>query len=186
MVTDLRPDVPLAAPAVDAESLARAYDDHAASMFRVLRRLGVPEASSEDAVQDVFLTAWRKRLEFEGRSTQRTWLYGIALRIARDYRHQRDRRAREVDDAELTHRGPDPEAQTAQAHALRQLDAWLERMSDPLREVFVLMEVEQLRAKEVADLLQIPMNTVYSRLRLAREHLASSIESAGLSEGGKP
>ena len=64
-------------------------------MFRVLRRLGVTEASAEDALQDVFFVAWRRRSDFEGRAALRTWLYGIALRVARDYRRQRDRRARE-------------------------------------------------------------------------------------------
>ena len=59
-------------------------------------------------------------------------------------------------------------------------------MSDALREVFVLIEVEQLRAKEVAELLQIPVNTVYSRLNLAREHLARSIAEADAAGSVQP
>ena len=180
MVTDLSTQAPGRHAPIDAESLARAYDDHAASMFRVLRRLGVSEVSVEDALQDVFLVAWRRREDFEGRAAHRTWLYGIALRVARDYRRQQDREKREVAEVEVPHHGADPETHAAQAHALRQLDALLARVSDTLREVFVLMEVEQLRAKEVAELLEIPLNTVYSRQRRAREELMAATES------GKP
>ena len=63
-------------------TLAEIYQEYAPSVFRNLRRLGVVESQIEDAVQDVFLIAHRRLPEFEGRSTLKTWILGIALRVA--------------------------------------------------------------------------------------------------------
>ncbi len=162
--------------ALDREALAEAYDQHAAFVFRLLRRLGVLESAAPDALQDVFLVAWRRHADFEGRSSSRTWLCGIALRVARDYRLERDRSKREAVDVELSAPAPSPELAHEQRQALQRLDAMLTKLSEVLRECFVLVEVEQLTAPEVAELLQVPLNTVYSRVRLAR---ASVLEQLG-------
>src|SRR5690606_10420520 len=69
--------------------LDRLYDLHADYVFRVLRRLGVDAAHVEDAVQDVFMVVLSRADGFEGRSSLRTWLYGIALRVARTHRRRR-------------------------------------------------------------------------------------------------
>jgi RNA polymerase sigma-70 factor (ECF subfamily) len=174
---------PAAAPPLDRAALADAYDQHATAVFRLLRRLGVTEAAAPDALQDVFVVAWRKHDEFEGRSSLRTWLCGIALRVARDHRRERDRRLREHADFELPAPSPSPEAQAERAAALRKLDSMLSAMSEPLRECFVLTEVEQLRAPEVAELLQVPLNTVYSRVRLARAALLEQMKEGGEARG---
>jgi RNA polymerase sigma-70 factor (ECF subfamily) len=164
---------------LDRQALTEAYDLHATSVFRLLRRLGVPEATAPDALQDVFVVAWRKHAEFEGRSSARTWLCGIALRVARDHRRERARRLQELGDTELPAPSPSPEAQAEHAAALRRLDGLLASMSEALRESFVLVEVEQLRAPEVAELLQVPLNTVYSRVRLARAALLEQMSPEG-------
>src|SRR5262245_44836563 len=78
------PRSPPPAPTLDA-----IYEAHVAYVWRVVQRLGVPESSADDAVQDVFLVVHRKLDGFEGRSSIRTWLYGIALRVARDHRRKR-------------------------------------------------------------------------------------------------
>jgi RNA polymerase sigma-70 factor (ECF subfamily) len=106
-----------AARPLDRKALAAAYDQHALGIFRVLRRLGVPEGAAPDALQDVFLVAWRKHADFEGRSTTRTWLCGIALRVARNYRRERDRRVRERADIELPAGNASPEARYEQTEA---------------------------------------------------------------------
>jgi RNA polymerase sigma-70 factor (ECF subfamily) len=173
------PIAPAAAPRLDRHALAQAYDQHAATVFRLLRRLGVSESAAADALQDVFVVAWRKHQEFEGRSSPRTWLCGIALRVARDYRRERDRRLREHGDVELPADSPSPEAQAAHAAALRRLDTLLAQMSEPLRECFVLVEIEQLQAPEVAELLRVPVNTVYSRVRLARAAVLEQMSAEG-------
>ena len=78
--------------ALDRDSSAtvgRLYEEHADAVFRALRRWGVRDSAADDALQEVFLIASRKLAEFEGRSTHRTWLFGIALRVARGVRRAR-------------------------------------------------------------------------------------------------
>lgn len=170
--------------AQESAELERAYDTYAAEMFRFLRRLGVPDAAVDDAVQDVFFVAWRRRAEFEGRSSQRTWLYGIARRVARDHRRRRDRTHKESPELDQLSTGSDPARQSEAAEAARLVDRVLARMSDTLRETFVLVEIEQLSAPEIAEVVGVPLNTVYSRTRLARDkfrELASSLLEPGRS-----
>jgi RNA polymerase sigma-70 factor (ECF subfamily) len=174
------------APPLDRAAITAAYDEHAPGIFRLLRRLGVPAGAVDDAVQDVFLVAWRRHADFEGRSSTRTWLCGIALRVARDHRNARDRRLRESPELELAHPSPTPESLTAQTEAVRKLDALLAGLNEPLRETFVLIEIEQLSAPEVATLLQTPLNTIYSRLRLAREAIVRAMRPHASAEVESP
>jgi RNA polymerase sigma-70 factor (ECF subfamily) len=155
--------------AEQTHELSISYDLHAVAIFKVLRRLGVPESSLDDAVQDVFFVAWRRRDAFERRSTQRTWLFGIARKVARDYRRRRRRAQTETPELDQMASPLDPTAERNARDASRVVAAALERMSDVLREVFVLVELEELSAPEIAEILGIPVNTVYSRTRLARE-----------------
>ncbi len=62
-------------------------------MWRNLHRLGVPSLVLDEAVQDVFLVVHRRRDEFAGRSSLRTWIFGIVLRVAKDYRRAAHRHA---------------------------------------------------------------------------------------------
>lgn len=164
-----------------ADAIARAYDEHAPVVFRVLRRFGVSDAALDDAVQDVFLVACRRRTAFEGRSSTRTWLYGIARRVARDHRLRSRRGARETDDTDKLHTSRDPASITEAAEAARLLDSALDGMSETLREAYVLLELEELSAPEIATLLDLPLNTVYSRVRLARQHVQAFVRA--LSQG---
>jgi RNA polymerase sigma-70 factor (ECF subfamily) len=175
-VTDTEPAA--VAPALEAsaspaalDAIASAYDEHAPVIFRVLRRFGVPDTALDDAVQDVFLVACRRYAEFEGRSSTRTWLYGIARRVARDHRRSRQRGLRETSEIEKLRTTRDPASITESAEAARLLDCALEGMSETLREVYVLLELEELSAPEIARLIDVPLNTVYSRVRLARQHV---------------
>ncbi|WP_437974045.1 sigma-70 family RNA polymerase sigma factor [Sorangium sp. So ce295] len=79
-------------------TLEEIFEENAAYVWRVLRRLGVGEADVEDVCQEVFLTVHRKLDTFDGSSALRTWLYGICLRLASEYRQRRRRR-------QLPHRG---------------------------------------------------------------------------------
>lgn len=149
-------------------TIDKLYRDHVDQIWRVIRRLGVPEAQAEDATHDVFLVAHRKLDTFEHRSTPRTWLHGIAIRVARRYRSRLGRTVPLMDDQLPTsERTLDGEVHRAQGLAL--LDRVLERMSDRKREVFILHEIEELPGREIGQILEIPMFTVYSRLRAARK-----------------
>jgi RNA polymerase sigma-70 factor (ECF subfamily) len=150
------------------ESVYDAYFDYA---WRSLRRLGVEEANVDDAVQDVFLVVHRRLSGFEGRSSIKTWLYGVVIRVASDYRRSKARKARpdELSDklADQSTKAPDEIA--AQRQAINILDQILSELDVAKREVFVLTEIEQLTAPEIADVLNLKLNTVYSRLRAARQ-----------------
>jgi RNA polymerase sigma-70 factor, ECF subfamily len=151
------------------------YEKHAAFVWRTLRSLGVPSEDTEDAAQEVFSTVFRKLSAFEGRSSLRTWLCGIAVGVARN--HTRKRKRRTGLDAAL----PQPEA-TSPAESTEALDLvtrCLEDLDENLRMVFVLAELEQLTAPEIAEVLTVNVNTVYSRLRLARERFEQSLERHG-------
>jgi RNA polymerase sigma-70 factor (ECF subfamily) len=160
--------------------LSAIYEAHFRYVWRCLRSLGVHDAHVDDALQDVFMVAARRLAEFDGRAELRTWLYAIALRIARKYR-ERARRAPASLDGE---RESQPELvlpATGEGAALSNerlalARAILETLSDEQREVFVLARVEQMSAPEIASVIGIPLNTVYSRLRAAR--LAFEAEAA--------
>ena len=156
----------------DQADLSAVYDAHFRYVWRCLRSLGVHDAQVDDAMQDVFVVAARKLEAFDGGAALRTWLYAIALRIARKYRDKLRKEPASLDGA----RESEPElvlAATAEGAALQNerlalAHAILETLSDEQREVFVLARVEQMSAPEIADVVGIPLNTVYSRLRAAR------------------
>ncbi|HYQ15124.1 MAG TPA: RNA polymerase sigma factor [Polyangiaceae bacterium] len=178
---------PQGAPA-DARSsapvtqLTAVYEAHFRYVWRCLRSLGVYDAQLDDALQDVFVVVQRKLPEFDGGAQLRTWLYAIALRISRKYRERARREPTSLDAAPenqpelvLTHSG---EGAALQNERLALARAALEALSDEQREVFVLARVEQMSAPEIASVIEIPLNTVYSRLRAAR--LAFEAEVARL------
>ena len=165
--------------------LSRVYEAHFRYVWRCLRSLGVRDSQLEDALQDVFVVVQRKLPAFEARAELRTWLYAIALRIARKYKDRARREPTSLEaareqDPELPH-APDESGDAAigserLALARRALSA----LDDDKREVFVLARVEQMSAPEIAGVLGIPLNTVYSRLRIAR--LAFDAEVSRLAE----
>lgn len=161
--------------AVATPSLAEVYDSHVAMVWRTLRALGVDEATLDDAVQDVFIVVHRRLGDFEGRSALSTWIYGIARRVASQYR----RRRRDGADPALLERqaepGPSPRETAERRQAAKLVMELLAELDEDKREVFVLMELEQLPAPAVAEMLAIPVNTAYSRLRLARQRFEAAL-----------
>jgi RNA polymerase sigma-70 factor, ECF subfamily len=160
--------------AVPALSFREIYEQHAAFVWRVLRRFGVRPTDVEDVCQEVFLIVHRKLPAFEHRSSVKTWLYGIALRCASGYR----RRAYVV--REITSDAEESAVEGAQHDSVahRQARALLDRILDGLDEdkrvVFVLYELEELAMAEIAEIVECPLQTAYSRLHAAR----AAVESA--------
>jgi RNA polymerase sigma-70 factor (ECF subfamily) len=160
----------LLAQPLDTAALFRA---HAASLWRALRRMGVREADVEDMCQEVFLVADRRRSDFEGRSSARTWLYGIAARVAADYRKRAVHRHETLTDAVPEEGAGAPQDDAfARQQARAMLDALLDELDPDKRAVFVLYEIEELSMNEVADALGCPLQTAYSRLHAARDRVA--------------
>ena len=165
--------------------LACVYRDNVSFVHRSVRRLGVPDSAVEDVVQDVFLVVARRLDEFEGRADLRTWLFAIAMRVLRHHRrttwrHLRRKQALAHREAALPKYGEDMESRDASALLMRLLDG----LDDERRAVFVLMELEGMSAPEVAEALETNPNTVYTRLRAARKHLAASARELGITKRG--
>jgi RNA polymerase sigma-70 factor, ECF subfamily len=148
------------------------YDEWFEFVWRSARRLGVHEASLDDVAQDVFLVVYRRLAEFEGRSSLKTWLFGITLRVVADWRRTKRRKgglAELPPEDVLACAQAGPADEMERAETARLLHSLLAELDDEKREVFVMIELEELTAPEVASVLAVPLNTVYSRLRVARE-----------------
>lgn len=173
------PGPPPVAPS--RHEFAEVFREHAPYAWRVLRRLGIAERDVEDVAQEVFVVVHRNLPAFEGRSSLRTWIYGICIRVASDWRRRAHVR-REVTRAEL----PDDaqEARQEEEIELRQrretLDQLLGELDDEKRAVVVLFEIEQLPMEEVAVAMGCPVQTAYSRLYKAREQLRSAVNRSRL------
>jgi RNA polymerase sigma-70 factor (ECF subfamily) len=156
------------APDTGEEEWGALYDAYFDFVWRSLRRLGVPVNALDDATQDVFVIALRRRNDFEGRSAIKTWLFGIAWNVARNLSRSKTRREDPLSDAIVDGRDFGQEEAAARAEAVATLYELLDGLDEDKRAVFVMAELEEMGAKEIATVMGVPENTVYSRLRAAR------------------
>lgn len=163
------PAPPGTAPADPRARVAALYQEHADFVVRIARQLGAPAAQVEDLVHDVFLVAHRRLGDYDDtRASPRAWLYGITRNLV--YHRARsagrsERRLRSLPEP-LPARGPDEDLARAEAGAA--IDTFLAGLDEDRRMVFALIDIEGLSAPEVAHALAVNLNTIYSRLRLAR------------------
>lgn len=164
------------------EAFRSLYDAHFKRVWGALRRLGVRDADVMDLTQKVFFTAYTRLDDFEGRSRVSTWLYGICQRVASDHRRSAAvRREVATDASELDVKAEAPEdGADRQRRALA--EAILNKLPEAQRAVFVLFELEELTGAEIAEILEISVGTVRSRLRLARETFAREVKRLSASE----
>jgi RNA polymerase sigma-70 factor (ECF subfamily) len=154
---------------------AQVIREHAAFVWRVLRHLGIAEDQLDDLSQEVFLVVLRQLPSFEGRSSLRTWLYGICRNLAQRARAQAQERAPRLAQGLELEAAPtqDRELWLKQAHA--QLVSALDQLDADQRAVFVLYEVEELPMEEIAQSVEAPLTTCYSRLAAARRKVESAM-----------
>jgi RNA polymerase sigma-70 factor (ECF subfamily) len=172
-------------PARAALAVADVYAAHFKYVWRCLRSLGVPDPALDDAVQEVFLVVQRKLAQFDGACDTRTWLYAIVLRISRRYRAQAARDAQRFasheaaseDESQALSAAPDLRNEVEKNERLVLAQRALAELDDAKREVFVFACIEGMSAPEIADLVGVPLNTVYSRLRAARQAFADAVAS---------
>lgn len=167
------PLTPRQAPATFPEI----FEQQAHFLWRTLMNLGVPRHDAQDLCQEVMLTVHRRLPDFDGRSL-RGWLYGICVRVASDYRRSA-RVRREVPTEALPERAQEPE-QVEKVHQARELRRTLEALDsldEGKRAAFVLYEVEELTLAEVSEALEVPLQTVYSRIKAARDALKVKLQS---------
>ena len=153
--------------------------EHAGFVWRVLIHWGVPRERLEDVSQEVFATALSAR--FEGRSSFKTFLYGVCRNVALVERRQ-SRSQTEIPTDELpeTVVQPAQEGQLWIKRAHERLLQALELLSDPEREVFVLFEIAELSMDEIATTTSAPLSSCYSRLYSARERVQAELRRRAL------
>jgi len=148
------------------------YESYFAFVWRSARRLGVGAHAIDDVVQEVFITIHARLHTLIDPSALRSWIYGVVRRIAATHLRQHRARAEAPLKAEdLTSAlslGPTPLDVAELTDRVKLLWSLLEELDDLKREVFVLVEVEEMAMPEVAQALDIPLGTVYSRVRAAR------------------
>jgi RNA polymerase sigma-70 factor, ECF subfamily len=177
---EVRRDVPL-----DFAALYDTWFDHVA---RWLRALGAPSADIEDLAQEVFLVVRRRLGDFDGRNVA-GWLYRIASRQVWQHRRRRwvqkvfsTRPALNIEDIPDSQGGADTAFETKEKR--RQLERIVSRMSEKRRVVFMLFEVEGYSGEEIADTLDVPINTVWTRLHHARKDFFAQLAQRGRSTRG--
>lgn len=168
-------DVSLPFAAAETHDFDAVYAEHAAFVWRSLRALGVPAAALDDALQDTFVVVHQKLASFRAEAQLRTWLFAIARRVASHHRRAVAKAARSVavDEQVPAAGGTFEEASRNEAAAL--VVAVLDELDDAKRELIVLVELEQIAITEVAAYLGVPLNTAYSRVRLARKAFAAAL-----------
>jgi len=173
--------VQLDAVAARRPSFDEVYEATFDFVYRNARRLGVPQSAADDVVQEVFLILHRRLREYDGRATLRGWVYGILANTVRGYRRSFRRKQQPLvvveRDEELgpasSRSGPEQAAQRRQDIEL--LLSLLDELTEEQRELVVLSDLEQLSIPEICACIGGNPNTVYSRLRVAREALRGKL-----------
>jgi RNA polymerase sigma-70 factor (ECF subfamily) len=181
----------VSAEAIDRAPLEAVYRRHHAFVWRSVRRLGVHESAVDDAVHEVFMVALRRLHEFQGRAELRTWLFSIAMHVVRNHRRAewRHRRRAEAFARETAPRGAHASDAYARSDAARQLHRMLAELPEDQRAAFILAELEGLSAPEIAETLGANVNTIYTRIRVARQRMheaAAAVAGEDEREDGSP
>jgi RNA polymerase sigma-70 factor (ECF subfamily) len=153
-------------------------------IHRQLRRLGVRPADLDDEAQEVLVDVFRKWPQFDSTRALRPWLYGFIVNTVGDYRRRPHHRRESLEEpAEAVDHAPLAEDRIADAQAREIVLEALEAVEFGRRTVFVLSEFDEVPMNEVAQSLSIPVNTAYSRLRLARKEFADAVHRIKLRRG---
>jgi RNA polymerase sigma-70 factor (ECF subfamily) len=166
--------------AVTMPPFATIYEQYFDFVWRSARRLGVSDAAMDDIVQETFIVIHAKLATVRQPESLRSWIYGVVRRTVSD--HRRSQRVRDASGPvlaiqhELEHAVPQtPLDLTQQNDQVKLLFNLLEGLDPTKREVFMLAELEEMTAPEIASILEIPLNTAYSRLRAARQAFAQAL-----------
>lgn len=165
-------------PDDSAAAFRALFEAESTFVWNLLRRFGVPQRDLEDVAHDVFLTVYRRLADYDRSRPVRPWLFGIAFRVAMRYRdlarHRREVSGETDDPQDLAPR-PDEQLIAREARAL--LGRALDTLDFERRAVFVLHDIEGQTMPDIAEALAIPLNTAYSRLRLARGEVKTAVRA---------
>jgi RNA polymerase sigma-70 factor (ECF subfamily) len=168
-----------APPAFD---FAAVYDEHFSFVWRMARRLGVAGEALDDVCQEVFVVVHRRLGEFEGRSSLKTWVFGILHNVVLVHLRTLGRKspahrtaATLIDPETLVDAAAGPDEQLANAEESVIAQRILEELDQEKRVMLVLVELEELSVAEVAEALAINVNTAHARLRAARKQFTHAV-----------
>lgn len=147
------------------------YARYFRAVWAVVGQLGMHGPAREDAVQEIWIIAYRRLHTLEPQASPRAWLSSIARKVVWRMRRNAQRFDRRVNAFADEPRSAPSDA-SARYEVVATVRAALDSLSEAQRSVLVLTTVHGFTAPEVADALSLPVNTVYSRLRLARRRIA--------------
>jgi RNA polymerase sigma-70 factor (ECF subfamily) len=173
---------PCPVQSMDGVDFSTLFREFSPFVWRVLERFGVPSAEVPDVCQETFIIIHRKLDGFRSESSLRTWIFGICVRTASDYRRRAHVRHEKTQDPMPEQTVGENQHATAEARqALARLDAALRGLDDGKRAIFVAYELEELSMEEAALAAGCPVKTAYARLYAARKHI-----EAAFRRGGRP
>ncbi|WP_437620046.1 RNA polymerase sigma factor [Sorangium sp. So ce1151] len=180
-------DVGSAVPEADVQAARLDFTKLYRKLFplvgRTVRRLGVEASAYEDVCQEVFVVVHRRLPEFRGRSSLKTWIFGIVVNVVQAHRRSLRRQS-------PAHRGPEeivdpdqlagpsnlsPYEAMTRAETARVVHDLLASLDEEKREVLVLAELEEMPPAEIAQGIGVNINTVYARLRAARQAFSDAV-----------
>jgi len=167
----------VAPPSPDRPEFERVYREQFSFVYRVLRYLGARDPDAEDLAHDVFVVVHRRLADYDPARPIRPWLFGIAYRVVRRHREHLGSRGVVVDEPRevpAEQRGADDQLVAAEAWA--RVERALQTLPLEQRAVLILHDIEEYTAPEIAADLDVPLNTIYSRLRLARDRFAAALQ----------
>ncbi|MCC6332821.1 MAG: RNA polymerase sigma factor [Myxococcales bacterium] len=162
------------------DDVRRLYVAHAPALRLTLQRLAGAGLDPDDLVQEVFVVALRKHTELARVSSPVAWLFGVATKVAATRRRTASwRRWLGIEEAQELSSAESPARTLEQKQASELVQRALGSLSSAKRDVFVLFELQQLSGEEIAQALEIPLKTVWSRLFYARRDFATAVEKLG-------
>lgn len=153
----------LTATSIDVRAVFEAHVDY---VWRTLRRLGASPSDVEDLAQEVFLVVHQKLATYDASRPIRPWLFGIARNVLRDHASLARHRREVLDEGDEVAKS-DPNIRFFESAEL--VYAALSDLEEPLRAILVLRDMDELGLREAAELLSVPVDTAYGRLKRARE-----------------
>jgi RNA polymerase sigma-70 factor (ECF subfamily) len=161
------------------------YERFKTPVWRLARRLTRDDEEALDTTQEIFLRVWKGLPGFRGEARVSTWVFQIAWNYLRGYRRKKGRQLQVVSDSlepalgtelEVRDSAPDPERTVAARERFGRLEAALRRLPEHYRVVVWLRDGEDLSYQQIADVLDVPIGTVRSRLARARDTLRTMVE----------
>jgi RNA polymerase sigma-70 factor (ECF subfamily) len=161
----------------DGSATRRVFESEFAWVYRTLQRFGVRHADLEDLTHDVFVVFHARRAEYDASRPVRPWLMGIAFRVASDYRRRAAYRNEILQEQEEpADSKPSPEQATERERSRRLLLTAFDAVAQERLAVLLLHDIDEVPVPQIAEALGIPLNTAYSRLRLARRELQAEVQ----------